>query len=82
MRLPPKMSFILCIWTDITGGINLEQSKIRPVKCSTVGWLLEIKKDYILIASSIYEGDDEEKVIDGTAIPLGCINQIKRLKRP
>ena len=52
----------------------------KPQRCKTVGWLARVEKDYIVIATSIYEGEGDNPTIDGCAIPLGCVESVKRLK--
>lgn len=79
MRLPKLDSLCHVTWWDICGYINDPLSKVKPVRCVTVGWLIRIEKNYIVIASSIYDGDESDKTIDATALPVGCIESVKRV---
>lgn len=80
MRLPKLNALCEIWWVDIVGGINEPMRKIVPQRCKTVGWLQRVEKDYLVVASSIYEGEGDDPTIDGCAIPLGCIESVKRLK--
>ncbi len=62
------------------GEINGPMKKLKPQRCKTVGWLQRVEKDYIVIATSIYEGEGDDPTIDGCAIPIGCIESVKKLK--
>jgi hypothetical protein len=74
-------SLVECEWTDIVGAINTRLEEITPQKCTTWGILIKVEEDHIKIASSIYEGEGRKNpTVDGTAIPLGCIDSIKRIK--
>jgi hypothetical protein len=79
MRLPKLSTLIVCKWMDIVGQINSPLSESKPQRCKTVGWLARVEKDYIVIATSIYEGEGDNPTIDGCAIPLGCIESVKRV---
>ena len=79
MRLPKLSTLIVCKWMDIVGQINSPLSESKPQRCKTVGWLARTEKDYIVIATSIYEGEGDNPTIDGCAIPLGCIESVKRV---
>jgi hypothetical protein len=79
MRLPKLSTLIVCKWMDIVGQINSPLSESKPQRCKTVGWLARAEKDYIVIATSIYEGEGDNPTIDGCAIPLGCIESVKRV---
>lgn len=80
MRLPKEGTLLEVTWWDIVGQINDRLSRLRPQRCTTTGHLLRIEKDYIVIATSVYEGEGEDPTIDGCAIPLGCVESVKRLK--
>lgn len=80
MRLPARHSLILCHWRDIVGQINSPLSESKPQACKTVGWLARVEPDYIVIATSVYEGEGDNPTIDGCAIPLGCVTSVRKLK--
>ena len=80
MRLPKLNALCHVVWHDIVGQINSPLSESKPQRCKTVGWLARVEKDYIVIATSIYEGEGDNPTIDGCAIPLGCIESVKRLR--
>jgi len=82
MRFPPQHSLVECHWVDVVGQINSELSKCVPAKCVTVGRLIKIEKDYIVIASSIYEGEGEDPTIDGCALPLQLILKCRKVTSP
>lgn len=76
MKLPPLNSLVVCHWSDVVGGINLHLSELKPEGCVTIGRLSRIEKDYIVLTSSIYEGNQSDPVVDGTAIPRGIVVKI------
>ncbi len=81
MRLPKMNSLVECVWHDIVGAINSKLQEITPQKCTTYGILIKVEKDHIVLASSIYEGEGRKNpTVDGTAIPLGCIESIRRVR--
>lgn len=80
MRLPKLHTLCVVTWMDIVGQINDPMRKLEPQRCKTVGWLERVEKDYIVIATSIYEGEGDDPTCDGCAIPLGCVESVKRLK--
>ena len=81
MRLPKINSLVECDWTDIVGGINTRLEEINPQRCTTYGILIRVEDDHIKIASSIYEGEGRKNpTVDATAIPLGCIDRIRRIR--
>ena len=79
MRIPKRGTLVKIFWADIVGGINQPERKIVPQNCTTVGWIQRVEPEYLVIASSVYE-DDDEQTIDGCAIPLGCILKVTRLR--
>lgn len=80
MRLPRLNSLCAVRWHDITGWINEPMRKAKPQPCKTVGWLVRAEKNYLVVATSVYEGEGDDPTIDGCAIPLGCIESVKKLK--
>ena len=79
MRFPPQHSLVECHWVDVVGVINSELSKCIPAKCVTVGRLIRVEKDFIVIASSIYEGEGDDPTIDGCALPHGLILRLRKI---
>ena len=80
MKLPKLGTLVEVTWWDCVGQINERLSGLAPQRCATVGRLLKAEAEYIVIATSIYEGEGADPTIDGCAIPLGCVEGIKRLK--
>jgi len=76
MKLPPLNSLVKCQWQDVVGFINSNLSEIQPEGCVTIGRLSRIEKDYIVLTSSIYEGNKDDPVVDGTAIPKGIVVKV------
>lgn len=48
----------------------------KPASCITVGYLIEKRKDAVVIAASW----GEHEVGDVTAIPRSCVKKIRRLR--
>ena len=60
MRLPRLNSLCVVRWHDITCWINEPMRKAKPQPCKTVGWLVRVEKNYIVVATSVYEGEGDE----------------------
>lgn len=67
---------VIVHWLDVVGYINESVGEVKPAKCKTVGWLHEIKPDHIVLATSLYQGDQEG---DWTALPLGMVKRIQKV---
>jgi len=76
MRLPKKGTLVQVEWIDATGYINVEGDTPKPSACSTVGWIHATKKDYVVLASSLYQ----DNVGDFTVLPRGMIQSVKLLR--
>ena len=75
-RLPKKGTLVQIEWIDATGYINVEGDIPKPANCSTVGWIHATKKDYVVLASSLYQ----DNVGDFTVLPRGTIQTVKLLQ--
>jgi hypothetical protein len=75
-RIPPVGVRCRLYWDDIRGGINIPLEEATPAKCWTEGIIAKKAKDYVVIATSKYEGED---VGDYTCIPLGVIRKVQRI---
>jgi len=75
-RLPPVGARVRVHWLDITGTINGSLADATPAKCWTEGIIAKKTKDYVVIATSKYEGEDFG---DYTAIPLGACVRAQRI---
>lgn len=62
-------------WQDMN-----DMKGYKPLPCSTVGYLMEKRKDAIIIAASMSNGAGCTEAGDYTAIPRNCVVSIKRLK--
>lgn len=60
-------------WLDATGYIGSPITEAKPFPCVTVGWIKEIKRDHIVVATSLYEDGSG----DFTVLPKGMITKIK-----
>ena len=76
MRFPKKGSLVRCEWLDATGYVGVEESVPKPSPCATVGWIHEVKDEYIVLASSLYQ----DNVGDFTVLPRGMIQKVKLLQ--
>lgn len=80
-----NLRLVIVDWIDAygptvpwTGFSKLGQ--IKPHKVQTVGWVVSEDEDYIVLVPSW--GDDPEGETEGygeTAIPKGCIKQMRDL---
>ena len=73
----PKQG-VLCVidWLDATGHIGEDISAAEPMPCKTAGWLKEIKRDHIIVATSQYT----DSYGDFTVIPTGIITAAKECR--
>ena len=68
-------------WLDSKGVTSLweywdEIEQLKPCIITSVGYLIEDRKDYKTIAQSV----SDELVLGRMTIPVGCIKKIRRLK--
>jgi len=63
-------------WLDPAGYVQDELSKVKPFPCVTVGVLLKIHKQFIIVASSQYAEVEKDPTVDATAITKGCVTFI------
>jgi|GEM_PF-3335705 hypothetical protein len=63
-------------WLDPAGYVQEELSKVKPCPCVTFGVLLQVRKEFIIVASSQYPDDNKDPTVDATAITKGCVTFI------
>tara|TARA_R100000808_G_scaffold11111_2_gene28869 strand:- start:3597 stop:3851 length:255 start_codon:yes stop_codon:yes gene_type:complete len=81
MRIPKINSLVECTWNDILGQINSPLDECKPTRCTTIGHLAIVNDDYLVIVTSEYEGEkDDQRIVDATAIPLGVVEKVVRIK--
>lgn len=77
-----KNTLIEVDWDDIVSDpawIAEEKTLKRPpVKCKTVGYVINKDKQVLRLSHTIQLCDKPER--DVTVIPVGCITRIRRLK--
>ena len=67
---------VLVKWDDAVGYVMEDVDKVKPAPCLTVGWLKKIEPTHIIVASSVYEDDDQG---DYTCLPCGMITSVNLL---
>ena len=73
VRIPKAKGQLLIIeWLDACGYINEELSEAKPAPCKTVGWLKEVKDDYIVLCTSQFSDGSG----DFTVLPTGMITEV------
>ena len=76
VRIPKATKqLVQCSWLDAAGYIGAFPEEAKPAPCNTVGWLMSVEADHIVIASSLY-GDGTG---DWTVLPCGMITEIKEI---
>ena len=60
-------------WLDPAGYVQSELSKVKPCICITIGVLMRVHKQFIIVASSQYPEDEKDPTVDATAITKGCV---------
>ena len=63
-------------WLDPAGYVQSELSKVKPCPCITMGVLMKVNKEFIIVASSQYPEDEPDPTVDATAITKGCVTFI------
>lgn len=63
-------------WLDAAGYIGEELSSAVPVKCKTVGWLMDTNRLSLVLASSLYE----DATGDFTVIPTGMVVKCREIE--
>ena len=77
-RIPKaNKQLVQCAWLDAAGYIGSDQAEAKPAACNTVGWLMSVNSDHIVLSSSIYEDGSG----DWTVLPVGMITHIKEVKQ-
>lgn len=80
MRLPAPGQRVRIEWVDITAYINEPLSAAKLSNCWNEGVLAKKTKEYVVLASGQYEGDEKDPVGDYCCIPVGVIKKVLRLK--
>ena len=78
MKMPKVGALVRVEWVDIVGGINEPLSRVVPQSCWSIGVLIRLERDFIVLASSQFIDDGKDPTGDYTAIVRGCITSIKR----
>ena len=63
-------------WLDPAGYVQSELSKVKPCPCITMGVLMKVNKEFIIVASSHYPQDAPDPTVAATAITKGCVTFI------
>lgn len=82
MKIPKlkKGDIIVIQWMDTNTDARWNSDKgfslLKPVSCNTIGFFHSKNKKEIKVNHSTNEQDEK----DGTAIPIGCVTNIHKLK--
>ncbi len=79
MRIPAQGCRCRIEWVDITAYINEPLSAAKLSNCWNEGVLAKKTKEYVVLASGQYEGEEKDPVGDYCCIPVGVIKKIRRL---
>ena len=66
-------------WLDAAGYMMEDLVKAKPCLCKTVGWVMKIEKDHIVLASSYYP-DDKDEHGDFCVLPKGMVTRVSLIK--
>jgi hypothetical protein len=66
-------------WLDPAGYVQELLSKVKPCPCVSIGVLVRVEHDHIVVASGAYLEDDSDPTVDATAISRGCITLMRRV---
>jgi len=73
VRIPKAKGQLLVVdWLDACGYINEDLEDAKPAPCKTLGWLKEVKEDYIVLCTSQFSDGSG----DFTVLPTGMITGI------
>jgi hypothetical protein len=81
-RLPPIGTLARFHWDDICAHTNALASEAKVARCVTIGLLHASKCDHIVVATSLFEGDQKgpDACGDFVAIPRGVLRKIEPIK--
>jgi len=69
-ELAKKKGFLVEItWLDAVGYIGEDLENVKACTCRSVGWLMSVSKQSIILSSSLYKDNSG----DFTIIPLGIV---------
>ena len=60
-------------WDDASGYTMEEMDSVGLAPCTTVGWVVQVEKNYVVLASSVYDG---ESYGDYTCLPFGMLTSV------
>ena len=66
-------------WDDATGYTMEDIISVKLSPCTTVGWITKLDESCVVLASSIYDG---EEYGDYTCLPLGMCKTVTILDEP
>ena len=68
-------------WTDPCGtalwASREDAATLTPVRCTTVGIVIHQTRHVLVLAATV---GDNDQVADITAIPMGCVRKITRVR--
>ena len=81
-RLPTVGTLAGFHWDDICAYTNANASEANVARCVTIGILHEVKRDYIVVCTSLFEGETKgpNAYGDFVAIPRGVLRKVEPLK--
>jgi len=71
-----KGSRVCVTWMDPVGFINADLNEVELAECKSEGVLADIDDQMVVIRSAVYT---DTETGDYTAIPVGCITEVKVL---
>ena len=75
-KLPKLNSLVEATWLDAVGYIGAEQAEAKPSKCITIGRLVAVREQSLVIATSLYEDGSG----DFTVLPKAMLLKIKIIR--
>jgi hypothetical protein len=70
-KLPKEGSLVEAVWIDAVGYIGSDLSEAKPAMCKTIGRLMAVNGQSIVLATSLYEDGSG----DFTVLPKGMITE-------
>ena len=74
-KLPKLGSLVEITWLDAVGDIGADQSEAKPSTCITIGRLMAVKRQSLVLATSLYEDGSG----DFTVLPKSMLLEVKRI---
>ena len=68
-------------WLDTCRTTNQPLSKVRLYSTTNWGYVKRVNKLEIVLMSGLYHADGDDPDMDTVAIPMGCVTDIRKVRK-